>query len=240
MNDSSKVALITGGASGLGMHISRAFLEKGYHITINYLKSAEEAQKIISDSGNCAISFQADVGNATEVRAMITKIEETFGRLDILINNAGIAIDSLLIKQTEEQWDTIIRTNLTGCFNLIRAAAPLMISSGGGHIINILSYSGVKGKAGQAAYSASKAGLVGLTITAALELAEHNIRVNAVMPGYMNTGMGSIAMTAMKQAKEESVLKRLSNPSEVAQCIAAIAEMNHITGQVFNLDSRIL
>lgn len=235
-----KVALITGGASGLGSHISRAFLEQGYHIAVNYLNSAEKALAIIAKAGDRAISLKADVGDSSQVRKMLGRIEQTFGRLDLLINNAGIAKDSLLIKQTEAQWDAVIRTNLTGCFNIIRAATPLMIKSGGGHIINISSWSGAKGKAGQAAYSASKAGLVGLTISAAHELAQHNIRVNAVLPGYMLTGMGATAAAAMDQAKEESLLKTLSEPSEVARCIALIAGMGYITGQILSLDSRII
>jgi len=235
-----KVALITGGARGLGRHISRAFLEQGYHIAVNYLNSEKEAEEIIAHAGDRALSLKADVGDSSQVNKMLERIEQTFGRLDVLINNAGIAKDSLLIKQTENDWDAVIRTNLTGCFNVLRAAAPLMIKSGGGHIINISSWSGAKGKAGQAAYSASKAGLVGLTISAAHEFAEHNIMVNAVVPGYMLTGMGATAITAMKQAQEQSVMKTLSEPSEVARCIALVAGMGYITGQVISLDSRIL
>jgi len=235
-----KVALITGGTRGLGRDISRAFLVQGYHIAINYLNSADEARKIIAQACDSAIAIQADVGSSSQVNAMLRQVEERFGRLDVLINNAGIAKDSLLIRQTEADWDSVIRTNLTGCFNLIKAAAPLMIRSGGGHIINISSYSGVKGKAGQAAYSASKAGLVGLTISAAQELAGHNIRVNAVMPGYMPTGMGAAAETAMEQAQEQSLLKTLSRPADVAQSIVTIAGMGYVTGQVLSLDSRIL
>jgi 3-oxoacyl-[acyl-carrier protein] reductase len=240
VDNSKKVALITGGARGLGRHISRAFLEQGYKVAINYLNSDEKAEEIVAQAGDCAISLKADVGDSSQVRKMIELIEERFGRLDVLINNAGIAKDSLLIKQTEEEWDAVIRTNLTGCFNLLRAAAPLMINSGGGHIINISSYSGAKGKAGQAAYSASKAGLIGLTFSAAHELAKHNIRVNAVVPGYMATEMGATASEAMAQAKEESILKTLSEPSEVARCIAFIAGIDYTTGQILSLDSRIL
>ncbi|MBI5075495.1 MAG: SDR family NAD(P)-dependent oxidoreductase [Nitrospirae bacterium] len=240
MDSSIKVALITGGASGLGRHISQAFLEQGYKVAINYLSSEENAWDLIARAGDRAIAIKADVGDSVQARSMIERIEQRFGRLDLLINNAGITKDSLLIRQTEADWDTVIRTNLTGCFNLIRAAAPLMIRSGGGHVINISSYSGIKGKAGQAAYSASKAGLIGLTISAAHELAEHNIRVNAVVPGYMRTEMGATAEEAMDRAKEESILKTLSEPSEVARSLVSIAGMDYITGQILSLDSRIL
>ncbi len=235
-----KVALITGGARGLGKEISQAFLAQGYYVAVNYLNSAVEAQEIITQAGDRAIALKADVGNSSQVNAILRQVEQTFGRLDLLINNAGITKDSLLIRQTEDDWDSVISTNLTGCFNLIRAAAPLMIRSGGGHIINISSYSGVKGKAGQAAYSASKAGLIGLTISAAHELAEHNIRVNALLPGYMLTGMGAAAETAMKQAQEQSALKTLSRPADVARSIVTIAGIGYITGQILSLDSRIL
>lgn len=244
MDNSIRVALITGGARGLGRHISQAFLEqgqgKGYNVAINYLNSGDEAQEIIAQAGDRAIALQADVGDSSQVRQMMERIEQRFGRLDVLINNAGITKDSLLIRQTETDWDAVIRTNLTGCFNLLRAAAPLMIKSGGGHIINISSYSGAKGKAGQAAYSASKAGLIGLTISAAQELAAQNIRTNVVVPGYMATDMGAAAAGAMEHAREESLLKSLSEPSDVARSIALIAEMDYITGQVLSLDSRIL
>lgn len=240
MDNSLKVALITGGARGLGRHISRVFLEHGYTIAVNYLNSGDEAREIIAQAGSRASVFKADVGDSSQVNNMINRIEQAFGRLDVLINNAGITRDSLLIKQKEDDWDAVIRINLTGCFNLLRAAAPLMIRSGGGHIINISSYSGAQGRAGQAAYSASKAGLVGLTISAAHELAEQNIRVNAVLPGYMLTGMGAPAVAAIKQAEEQSIHKSLSEPADVAQSIAVIAGMAYITGQVLSLDSRIL
>lgn len=240
MDNPIKVALVTGGARGLGRHISLTFLEQGYHVAVNYLNSGDKAAEIIAQAGGRAIAIKADVGDSAQVRQMIKRIEQTFGRLDILINNAGITKDGLLIRQTEADWDAVIRTNLTGCFNLLSAAAPLMIRSGGGHIINISSYSGVKGKAGQAAYTASKAGLIGLTISAAHELAEHNIRVNAVIPGYMRTEMGATAEEAMGQAKDESILKALSEPSKVARSLVSIAGMDYITGQILSLDSRIL
>jgi len=171
---------------------------------------------------------------------MICQTKDRFGRLDVVINNAGVAKDNLLLRQSEEEWDATIETNLTGCFHVIREAAPLMKSSGGGHIINISSYSGVKGKVGQAAYSASKAALIGLTVSAARELAGYHIRVNAVIPGYMMTEMGAQSPKAIKQAEEENLLHTLTDPVHIARGITAIAEMDYITGQVISLDSRIL
>jgi 3-oxoacyl-[acyl-carrier protein] reductase len=217
-----------------------AFLEGGYSVAVNYLHSEKEAREIALGRGEQVLAVRADVGDPAEVEAMLAGIEEEFGRLDVVINNAGVTKDSLLIRQPEKEWDEVIRTNLTGCFHVIRAAAPLMAKSGGGHIINISSYSGVKGRAGQSAYSASKAALIGLTMTAARELAGQNIRVNAVLPGYMLTEMGAGSTKAMEQAKEESMLHALSDPAGVAQSIFAMAGMDYITGQVISLDSRIV
>jgi 3-oxoacyl-[acyl-carrier protein] reductase len=158
----------------------------------------------------------------------------------VVINNAGITKDALLLRQSEEDWDSIIRTNLKGCFNIIKTMAPIMVKSGGGHIVNISSRSGVRGKAGQAAYSASKAALLGLTFTSAAELAADNIRVNAVLPGYMMTDMGVKAGKAAAEAKGESVLKKLSGAAEIAGLIVSLLKTENVTGQVFSLDSRIL
>jgi 3-oxoacyl-[acyl-carrier protein] reductase len=234
-----KTVLITGATRGLGRHLTEAFLEKGYIVIVNYLTAETSAKELLSGREDRLLAIRADVGDSAQVSAMICQTKDRFGRLDVVINNAGIAKDNLLLRQSEEEWDTVIRTNLTGCFHVIREAAPLMTSSGGGHIVNISSYSGVKGNVGQTAYSASKAALIGLTLSAARELAEHNIRVNAVLPGYMMTEMGASSAKAMKQAEEESLLHTLTDPVHIARGITAIAEMDYITGQVISLDSRI-
>lgn len=239
MEITRKIVLITGASHGLGRHLTEEFLGKGYAVIVNYLTSGASARELLSGKEEHALAIRADVGKSEQVRGMVHQIQDRFGRLDIIINNAGITRDNLLLRQTEDEWNEIIRTNVTGCFHVIREAAPLMISSGGGHIINISSYSGVKGKVGQAAYSASKAALIGLTVSAARELAEYNIRVNAVIPGYMMTEMGSRSEKAMKQAKEESLLNALADPAHIAGSIAALAVMDYITGQVISLDSRI-
>jgi 3-oxoacyl-[acyl-carrier protein] reductase len=224
----------------LGRHLADSFIADGYAVVINYLHAEVSAQDLIKNRECNALAIKADVGDAMQVRDMLCQTKDYFGRLDIVINNAGITRDNLLLRQTEDEWDEIIRTNVTGCFHVIREAAPLMISSGGGHIINISSYSGVKGRVGQAAYSASKAALLGLTVSAARELAVYKIRVNAVIPGYMMTKMGAGSEKAMKQAEEESLLKALADPAHIARSITGIAEMDYITGQVISLDSRIL
>jgi 3-oxoacyl-[acyl-carrier protein] reductase len=236
---SRKVALITGAARGLGRHLTEAFVEKGYAVVVNYLHAEASAEELLAKRGTYALAIKADVGDLEQVKKMVRHIEDRFGRLDVVVNNAGIARDNLLLKQSEHEWDAILRTNLTGCFHVIREAAPLMIMSGGGHIINISSYAGIKGKAGQAAYSASKAALIGLTVTAARELADRNIMINAVVPGYMMTAMGSGAGKAAEQAKEDSILHVLADPSDVARSIVFLASARYITGQILSLDSRI-
>lgn len=186
-----------------------------------------------------SMAIKADVGNLHEVEQMARKVYEKWGRIDLLINNAGIAKDGLVMRYEESDWDEVMRVNLKGCFNAVKSFVPFMIASGGGHIIQLSSYSGLRGKAGQAAYSASKASVIGLTVSLAKELAEYNIKVNALLPGYMPTHMGSKAKEAMKKAAAESILGTLSNPEAVAGFIAFLATTCTVTGQIFSLDSRI-
>ena len=161
--------------------------------------------KVADEIASDTLLIKADVGDIKHVEKMAEAVYEKWGRVDVLINNAGITKDSLMIKLKEEEWDEVLRVNLKGCCNTIRAFSRFMIKSGGGHIINISSYSGLKGREGQAAYSASKAAVLGLTYTAAKELAEYNIRVNALLPGYMQTEMGKASEKAMTTAKMESI-----------------------------------
>jgi 3-oxoacyl-[acyl-carrier protein] reductase len=233
------VALVTGGSGGLGMRIIAALSRRGYRIAANYL-TADRITPAMKDGAAGFLAVRADVGNPDQVREMAALIREKFGRLDCIVNNAGVASNKLLVRQSESEWDAVLRTNLKGCFNVIQAMAPIMIQAGGGHIINISSYSGVKGKRGQPAYSASKAALVGLTCSAAAELAEHNIRVNVLLPGYMPTPMGMTAPDAMESARKDSVMKRLSDPAEAAEFICYLLGTSNISGQIFSLDSRIL
>ncbi len=231
------VALVTGASRGLGKEIAFALAKNGYTVFANYLSADKEVSELVRSVGR---TIRADVADAAQVRAMADFVEKVSGRLDVVINNAGITKDSLLIRQSEKEWDSIIGTNLKGCFNIIKTMAPLMVKSGGGHVVNISSRSGISGKAGQAAYSASKAALLGLTYTCAAELAVHHIRVNAVLPGFMMTDMGIGAGRAMDQAREKSMLHSLSDPAEVAALVVSIVRTQNITGQVFSLDSRIL
>ena len=236
---SMKVAVVTGASRGLGREIAFTLSRTGYHVAVNYHLSKREADEVVRSMSFPSMAIKADVGNLREVGEMAREVYERWGRVDVLINNAGIARDGLLIRYDESDWDEVIRVNLKGCFNTVKSFVPFMISSGGGQIIHISSYSGLRGKAGQAAYSASKASLIGLTVALAKELAEYNIKVNALLPGYMPTEMGRNSKEAMKKAAEESILGTLSNPETVSGFIAFLANTCTVTGQVFSLDSRI-
>jgi 3-oxoacyl-[acyl-carrier protein] reductase len=238
-DDHTPAALVTGGSGGLGIQVVSSLSARGYRVASNFF-TADRVPPAIKDHGPGFIAVRADVGDMVQVRDMAARIRDEFGRLDCIVNNAGVISDKLLIRQSESEWDTVLTTNLKGCFNVIHAMAPIMIQTGGGHIINISSYSGIKGKHGQSAYSASKAALIGLTYSAAAELAEHNIRVNALLPGYMPTPMGVSARSAMESARKESLLKRLSGPAEVADFICCLLMTSDVTGQIFSLDSRII
>lgn len=233
------VAVITGASRGLGRQTAITLSECGYAVVINYFRSEKDAEGLVRILGERAMAVKADVRNFEEVNEMAERVYRLWGRVDVLINNAGIARDGLLMKYSEKDFVDVLAVNLKGCFNTVRAFAPLMIKSGGGHIVNISSYSGLKGKAGQAAYSAAKAGILGFSFSAARELANHNIVVNTVLPGYMPTDMGKSAAKAIEKATEESTLNRLSEASEMARFIAHLVTTKDISGQVFCLDSRI-
>ncbi len=193
----------------------------------------------MDEIGGGAISLQADISDPEQVRGIAREVEHRWGRLDVLVNNAGVTVDGLLLKLEEENWDRVMAMNLSGAFHTVRELVPLMERSGGGHVVNISSRSGTKGKTGQAAYSASKAALIGFTLTTAQELGPLNIRVNAVLPGYMPTDMGASAKKAMEAARSHSALGRLADPAESASFVRWLVGTEGITGRVFDLDSRV-
>lgn len=234
----NRVAVITGGTRGLGRELAMAFHEESWLVAVNYLTSSEKAAELAGTMGDRVMLLKTDVSRADDVRSMAGKISCKWKNVDVLINNAGISVDSLLPRQKEDDWERVIDVNLRGAFNAIRAFAPLM--SRGGHIVNISSYSGLKGNAGQSAYSASKAALLGLTKSAALELGEYDIRVNAVLPGYMPTEMGLASGGALNIARTAGLLNTLSDPGEVARFILYLVGTRNISGQVFCLDNRII
>jgi 3-oxoacyl-[acyl-carrier protein] reductase len=233
-----RVAVITGASRGLGREISVTLGKAGYNVAINYNGSPKKAEEVVRLVGERSFAIKADVGNIHEVQAMSREVSKRWGRVDALINNAGITRDGLLINYPEDDWDEVMRVNLKGCFNTVKSFAPLMVESGGGHIVNISSRSS-KGKSGQTGYSTSKASILGLTFTLARELSEYNIRVNSVLPGYMATEMGMKAKKAMREAMQESIMGCLSSIEEVSGFVANLLSTKNITGQAFCLDSRI-
>ena len=239
-----KVIVITGASRGLGRALALRFAEAGFRVVVNYLHSKDSADEIVKEifnKGGEALSFSADVRSPEDVKSIITSIYEQWGTIDILINNAAITRDNILPKLTSEDWKETIDTNLTGPFNTIRAASKYMIKRKRGHIINISSWSGVKGRSGQAAYSASKAGLIGLTRSIALELGRFNIQVNAVIPGFMKTDMTKDLPESVKdKIVSSNILNREQDMAEVVEFIYNLSRMNNVSGQIFNLDSRIL
>lgn len=239
-----RVVVITGASRGLGRGLALRFAEAGFRIVVNYLRSKDSADEVVKEifnDGGEALSFCADVKSPVAVDLMINSVYERWGSIDLLINNAAVTRDNLLPGLKTEDWEETIATNLTGAFNTIRSASRHMIKKKAGHIINVSSWSGVKGRSGQTAYSASKAGLIGLTRSAAMELGRFNIRVNAVIPGFMKTDMTAGLSASIKEdIVSSNILKQEQEIGEVAEFIYNLSEMNNISGQVFNLDSRIL
>ena len=239
----NKVALITGGGSGIGEATVLRFSEEGAKIVINDV-NAEDANKVakkVKANGCEVLVCIADVTNKNDIEDMINKTIEKFGRLDILVNNAGINRDSFVKKMSEEQWDKVIEINLKGTFLCAQAALGQMIKQNYGKIINTASI-GALGNIGQANYSASKAGVIGLTKTLALEGARYNITVNCVSPGATNTAMtANMPPEIAKFVKEKIPLKRFAEPAEIANMHLFLAseESSYITGQVIFVDGGI-
>jgi 3-oxoacyl-[acyl-carrier protein] reductase len=235
-------AIVTGGSLGIGTAIALKLAEFGANIAINYRKHKEEAEEVvkkIKDIGCKGLAIQADISNYDDAGKMGDAVKNEFGRLDILVNNAGVNWDGVIWKMTEEQWDSVLDINLKGYFNYIRAVAPIFREQKSGKIVNITSINGLRGKFGQANYSASKAGIIGLTKTVARELGKYGINVNAVAPGLIETDMMRQATEDVrKMAIEEIVLKRIGQPEEVANVVAFLcSEMaRHITGEVIKVD----
>ena len=239
---SGKVALVTGAGRGIGREIALTLAEYGADVIVNYNGSKEKAEQVtaeIEKMGRKAAAVQCSVADYEACGKMITEMLARFGHIDILVNNAGITKDNLVIKMTEEEFDAVIDTNLKGTFNTIKHMYRPLIKQRGGRIINLSSVSGVLGNAGQANYSASKAGVIGLTKSMARELASRNITVNAVAPGYIDTDMTQAMTDAAKEAALEQIpLKRVGTPRDIAEAVAFLASdrASYITGQVISVD----
>ena len=238
-----QVIVITGASRGLGRALALRLGQPQTAVLVNYLKRKEEAEKVVcelSAQGAEAESYAADVRSAPEVKMMMKAVQSRWGRLDLLIHNAGIRRDALVIKMSEEAWNEVMDTHLTGAFHCLSSAAGPMKAQGGGHMILISSISGLQGRTGQANYAAAKAGLIGLTQAAAREWGPFNIRVNAVLPGFLPTEMTRSLASETRQALiEQNVLGRPSSIEEVTGFIHWLTATQNISGQVFNLDNRI-
>ena len=237
-----KVALVTGASRGIGRAIALKLAAEGAAVVINYHGSMEKAKEVkaeIESDGGIAEIMQCNVADYQATEAMIRKVTDDFGRLDILVNNAGITRDGPLMKMSEEDYDTVLDTNLKGTFHCIRFAARQMLRQRGGRIINLSSVSGILGNAGQANYSASKAGVIGLTKSAARELASRGITVNAVAPGFIETDMTDKLSDKVKEQMSGQIpLGRFGKPEQVAKAAAFLAsdDAAYITGQVLAVD----
>lgn len=242
INLEGKSAIVTGGSIGIGSAIALKLAECGANVAINYRKHKEEAEEIIKKvkaSGRKGMLVQADISNFEDAAKMVGSVLKEFSKLDILVNNAGINWDGVIWKMTEEQWDSVININLKGYFNYIRAVSPVFREQKSGKIVNITSINGLRGKFGQANYSASKAGIIGLTKTVAKELGKYSVNVNAVAPGLIETDMMKQASEEVrKMAIEEIVLKRIGQPEEAANVAVFLCSelARHITGEVIKVD----
>jgi 3-oxoacyl-[acyl-carrier protein] reductase len=241
----NKVALITGGARGIGRAIALAFASEGAHVAFSDIElgsAAQEVVDLIRAKGVKAIALQSDVRDFALTQSVVDSVIKEFQRIDILVNNAGITRDNLLLRMTEEDWDLVIDTNLKGVFNYCRAVSRHMMSQREGKIINISSIVGVIGNPGQVNYSASKAGVIGLTKTLAKELASRNIQVNAVAPGFVETAMTEKLTPQQREALLNIIpMKRTAQPGEIASVVVFLASpaARYITGQVLCVDGGI-
>ena len=240
--ETGKIALVTGAGKGIGAACAKKLAAMGHTVIINYNGSkaaAEETATQIASAGGKAYTMQCDVSDPEAVSAMVDTIHKEYGAVDILVNNAGITRDELMLRMKPEDFDAVIRTNLTAVFYVMQACIRGMIKKRKGKIVNISSVSGVIGNAGQANYSAAKAGVIGMTKTAARELAGRNITVNAVAPGFISTDMTN----ALSDAAKEGILSKVpmargGRPEDVANAVAFLCseESDYITGQVLCVD----
>lgn len=235
-------ALVTGGARGIGRAIVIALAEAGARVAFTYKSSAPQAEALVQEltATGCTVrAYQADAISATRATEIVDAVVKEFGRLDVLVNNAGITKDGLLMRMSEEDWDIVIANNLKSVYNYTKAACRPMMSQRSGRIINITSIVGITGNAGQANYAASKAGIIGFTKAVAKELGSRNIAVNAVAPGYVQTDMTEKLTAEQKKALADLIpLKRTAQAHEIASVVRFLAssDASYITGQVLCVD----
>ncbi|MCF8753032.1 3-oxoacyl-[acyl-carrier-protein] reductase [Staphylococcus aureus] len=238
----TKSALVTGASRGIGRSIALQLAEEGYNVAVNYAGSKEKAEAVVEEikaKGVDSFAIQANVADADEVKAMIKEVVSQFGSLDVLVNNAGITRDNLLMRMKEQEWDDVIDTNLKGVFNCIQKATPQMLRQRSGAIINLSSVVGAVGNPGQANYVATKAGVIGLTKSAARELASRGITVNAVAPGFIVSDMTDALSDELKeQMLTQILLARFGQDTDIANTVAFLAsdKAKYITGQTIHVN----
>ena len=239
------VAVVTGAGRGIGRAIAEELGFGGAKVAVNYSRSKEPAEEVVdrlSDNGNDqAVAIGADVSKADEAFRLIEETLERFGRIDILVNNAGITIDRTMKKLTVEEWDTVVQVDLNSCYYTVKAALPHFIEQESGYIINMSSFVGAPGNFGQTNYAAAKAGLIGFTKSAALELARYNVKVNAICPGFIETDMFSFVPDNVKERIRERIpLGRIGEPRDIAKTVRyLVVDGDYITGQTLNVNGGI-
>lgn len=242
----NKVALITGSSRGIGKQIAIKLAKEGFNIVVNYVNKNEEVNKTIEEIkalGVEVLEAQGDVSNFEESEKIVNLAIEKFGAIDVLVNNAGITRDTLIMRMKPEDFTKVINVNLVGTFNITKNVVPYMMKKREGRIINISSVVGISGNAGQCNYAASKAGIIGFTKSLAKELASRNILVNAVAPGFIETNMTDVLKEDIKEnIKKQIPLNRIGKAEDVANvvCFLASEESSYMTGQVINVDGGML
>ena len=237
-----KIALVTGASRGIGATIARQLASAGATVVVNYNSNADAAAAVVSDiaaAGGQSVALQADVSQTDAASELVKAVQKQYGKLDILVNNAGTTRDNLIMLMKEEDWDYVIDTNLKSAWNCSKAAARIMLKQRSGRIINITSVAGIAGNAGQSNYSASKAGLIGLTKSLAKEIGPRNVTVNAIAPGFVPTDLTNDIIVQMKdKIIEHTSLQRLGTAEDVAALAVFLAsdEAGFITGQVIAVD----
>ena len=237
-----KVALVTGASRGIGRQISLTLAKEGMFVVINYCGSEARAKDVLEEirkNGGDGVLYQCDVADYQQTETMAKELIKSYGHVDVLVNNAGITRDNLILRMSEEEFDAVVETNLKGCFHTIRHLSRYFLKQKSGKIINIASVSGVLGNAGQANYAASKAGIIGLTKASAKELASRGIRVNAIAPGFIETDMTEVLSDKVKEASVAQIpLGHFGKPEDVANLAAFLASdaAAYITGQVIHCD----
>ncbi len=233
-----KTVIVTGAAKGIGRAVATAFAKEGANVVVNYRSTQpDETVKAIEAEGVKCLAVQADVSSFEEAEKLVEAAKEAFGSVDVVVNNAGITRDTLLMRMSAEDFDAVINTNLKGCFNMVKHTSKVMLKQKSGTIINMSSVIGLIGNAGQANYAAAKAGVIGITKSAAKELSARGITCNAIAPGFIETDMTAVLSDKVKENILANIpLKRMGTPEEIAETAVFLAKAKYITGQVITVD----